>query len=34
MRDCKINDIFEGTGRTNMLRVARNILGFGRDKLK
>ncbi|GAB4340957.1 MAG: acyl-CoA dehydrogenase family protein [Candidatus Abyssubacteria bacterium] len=34
MRDCKINDIFEGTGQINMLIVARNILGFGRDKLK
>ncbi|MBI4833011.1 MAG: acyl-CoA dehydrogenase family protein [Candidatus Lindowbacteria bacterium] len=34
MRDCKINDIFEGTGQINMLIVARNVLGFGRDKLK
>lgn len=34
MRDCKINDIFEGTGQINVLIVARNILGFGRDKLK
>jgi len=34
MRDCKINDIFEGTGQINMLIVARNILGFRRDKLK
>jgi acyl-CoA dehydrogenase len=34
MRDCKINDIFEGTGQINMLIVARNILGFGRDQLK
>ncbi len=34
MRDCKINDIFEGTGQINMLIVARNILGFKRDKLK
>lgn len=34
MRDCKINDIFEGTGQIQMLIIARNILGFGRDKLK
>jgi acyl-CoA dehydrogenase len=34
MRDCKINDIFEGTGQINMLIVARNALGYGRDKLK
>jgi acyl-CoA dehydrogenase len=34
MRDCKINDIFEGTGQINMLIVARNILGYGRDMLK
>jgi len=34
MRDCKINDIFEGTGQINMLIVARNVLGFKRDKLK
>ncbi|RJP22548.1 MAG: acyl-CoA dehydrogenase [Candidatus Abyssobacteria bacterium SURF_5] len=34
MRDCKINDIFEGTGQINMLIVARNILGYGRDLLK
>lgn len=34
MRDCKINDIFEGTGQINMLIVARNVLGFRRDKLK
>ncbi len=34
MRDCKINDIFEGTGQINMLIVARNILGYRRDKLK
>lgn len=34
MRDAKINDLFEGTGQINMLIVARNILGFGRDKLK
>lgn len=34
MRDCKINDIFEGTGQIQMLIIARNILGFSRDKLK
>jgi len=34
MRDCKINDIFEGTGQIQMLIIARNILGYGRDKLK
>ncbi len=34
MRDCKINDIFEGTGQINMLIVARNVLGYRRDKLK
>lgn len=34
MRDCKITDIFEGTGQINMLIVARNILGFSREMLK
>ncbi len=34
MRDCKINDIFEGTGQIQMLVVARTILGFGRQQLK
>lgn len=34
MRDVKITDLFEGTGQINMLIVARNILQFGRDKLK
>jgi acyl-CoA dehydrogenase len=34
MRDCKINDIFEGTGQIQMLIIARNILGFSRDQLK
>jgi acyl-CoA dehydrogenase len=33
-RDVKITDLFEGTGQINMLIVARNILQFGRDKLK
>lgn len=34
MRDAKINDIFEGTGQIQMLITARNVLGFGRDKLR
>jgi len=34
MRDCKINDIFEGTGQIQMLIIARNILGFSREQLK
>ncbi len=34
MRDCKINDIFEGTGQINMLIVARRILGYTRNDLK
>jgi acyl-CoA dehydrogenase len=34
MRDCKITDLYEGTGQINTLIVARQILGFGRDQLK
>ncbi|MBW1711136.1 MAG: hypothetical protein JRJ73_14860 [Deltaproteobacteria bacterium] len=34
MRDCKVTDIFEGTGQINFLIIARNILGFSRDQLK
>jgi acyl-CoA dehydrogenase len=34
MRDCKINDIFEGTGQIQMLIVARTVLGFSREQLK
>jgi acyl-CoA dehydrogenase len=34
MRDCKISDIFEGTGQIQMLIIARHILGYGRDMLK
>lgn len=34
MRDCKINDIYEGTGQIQMLVVCRQILGFSRDQLK
>jgi acyl-CoA dehydrogenase len=34
MRDCKINDIFEGTGQIQMLVVCRQILGFSRAHLK
>ena len=34
MRDCKITDLFEGTGQVNTLIVARNILGFSHHQLK
>jgi acyl-CoA dehydrogenase len=34
MRDSKITDIFEGTGQIQMLIIARQILGFSRDRLK
>jgi acyl-CoA dehydrogenase len=34
MRDCKINDIYEGTGQIQMLIIARNLLGFNREQLK
>ncbi len=34
MRDCKINDIFEGTGQIQMLIVCRQVLGFSRAQLK
>ncbi len=34
MRDCKITDLFEGTGQIQMLIIARTILGFSRDMLK
>ena len=34
MRDCKINDIYEGTQQIQQLVVARNILGFGSGELK
>jgi acyl-CoA dehydrogenase len=34
MRDCKINDLYEGTGQIQMLVVCRSILGFNRDQLK
>ena len=34
MRDCKINDIFEGTGQIQMLVIARNILAYSREMLK
>ncbi|MBW2061763.1 MAG: acyl-CoA dehydrogenase family protein [Deltaproteobacteria bacterium] len=34
MRDCKITDLYEGTGQINTLIVARHILGFTRHELK
>lgn len=34
MRDCKITDLFEGTGQIQMLIIARLILGYSRDELK
>lgn len=34
MRDCKITDLFEGTGQIQTLIIARTILGFSRDMLK
>jgi acyl-CoA dehydrogenase len=34
MRDCKITDLYEGTGQINTLVVARQILGFTRNQLK
>jgi acyl-CoA dehydrogenase len=34
MRDCKITDIYEGTGQIQMLVIARSILGFNRDQLR
>jgi len=34
MRDCKISDLYEGTGQINTLIVARRILNFNRDQLK
>jgi hypothetical protein len=33
MRDAKINDIFEGTQQTNLLIIARRILGYGSHEL-
>ncbi|MBW2092962.1 MAG: acyl-CoA dehydrogenase family protein [Deltaproteobacteria bacterium] len=34
MRDCKITDLYEGTGQINTLIVARQILGYSRHELK
>lgn len=34
VRDSKITDLFEGTGQIQMLIIARQILGYGRDELK
>jgi acyl-CoA dehydrogenase len=33
-RDCKINDIYEGTQQIQQLVVARNLLGYSRNELK
>ncbi len=33
-RDCKINDIYEGTQQIQQLVVARNLLGYSRSQLK
>jgi acyl-CoA dehydrogenase len=33
-RDCKINDIYEGTQQIQQLVVARNLLGYSRAELK
>lgn len=33
-RDCKINDIYEGTQQIQQLVVARNLLGYTRNELK
>jgi acyl-CoA dehydrogenase len=33
-RDCKINDIYEGTQQIQQLVVARNVLGFSSSQLK
>ena len=33
-RDCKVNDIYEGTQQIQQLVVARNLLGYGRGELK
>ena len=33
-RDCKVNDIYEGTQQIQQLVVARNLLGFSRSLLK
>jgi acyl-CoA dehydrogenase len=33
-RDCKINDIYEGTQQVQQLVVARNLLGYSRNELK
>ena len=34
MRDSKITDLLEGTGKIQMLIIARNILGYSRSELK
>jgi len=34
LRDCRITDIYEGTGQIQRLIMARELLGYGRDELK
>lgn len=34
LRDCRITDIYEGTGQIQRLIIARDLLGYGRDELK
>jgi acyl-CoA dehydrogenase len=33
-RDCRITDIYEGTGEIQHLIIARALLGYGRKELK
>ncbi len=34
LRDCRITDIYEGTGQIQRLIIARDLLGYGREQLK